>query len=545
MATRRKSSSQGSTTHQLPLTAGADVAARSDAPKEGLLATNHLNLLFMLSLGMVPAPSGFGKKYYRDTLATYPGWVPLFVRKVSGPAIELAQEEASHLRPCLARIRLTDLSGPVMALRDGKAIRINFPDEANGSDDVILVPAPLPTHWIEELIFPSREEKAACEADARDYRNVPLEDFKRAARKREFTGTKRSPWPPQADIAERNADLAVPLAAGGIMAMLYQVANRGDLAVNACVAAFDPDSASEMVARDSLLARLPEWQRSGDGAVDANSIPTTPDTADVRTWQRQLFWDVVGRLAQANSGHESRGSKEAVLEQLGQGSEALNDKVKQKVREFKGALEGLAGFGAIGPREMFERYPTPFSRSLALLFLREDCDELLAFEDDMLTEADWLAAAILFGARTGWQGLSLGLREIPGLTPAVSHRMAALAHRAAETEISLGPCVERCRPLRELFHADAQWTARYRDAAAGLARERGWDCVRTEIVLPAGQYDLIVEAKGIRLVLPGQDPPVVTKVDREGFFKHLARDRTSGDLESAVRKRLGSGTKNS
>ena len=544
MATRRKSSHRAST-QQLPLSASADVASRSAAPTEGLLATNHLNLLFSLSIGMVPDPSGFGKKYYRDSLETCPGWVPLFVRRAFGPAIELAQEEASHLRPCLARIRLTTLSGPVMALRDGKVIRINFPGESNGSDEVILVPVPLPTHWIEEIIFSSKEDKAACEVDARDYSNVPLLDFKRAVRKREFTGAKRSSWPPPADIEERDADFAVPLAAGGIMAMLYQVANRGDLAVSVCAAAFDPDSASETVARDSLLARLPEWQRVGGRLVDEKPIPAAPDTAEVRMWQRQLFWGIVRRLAQANSGQESIGSKEAVLEQLGEGSEGLSDKVKQKVLDFKGALEGLAGFGSIGPREMFERYPTPFSRSLALLFLREDCDGLLAYEDDILTERDWLAAAILFGARSGWQDRPLALGDMPGLTPAVSHRMAALAHRTAESGISLGPSVERCRPLRELFQMEAEWTPRHRDAAAELARKRGWDCVRTEIVLPTGQYDLIVERKGIRIVMPGQDPPVVTKVDREGFFKHLARDRTSGELEALARKRLGSGTKNS
>ena len=96
MATKSKTSNQGST-QQLALTAGTDVASPSEAPREGLLATNHLNLLFMLSIGMVPAPGGFGKKYYRDPLGTYPGWVPLFTRKVFGPAIELAKEEADDL----------------------------------------------------------------------------------------------------------------------------------------------------------------------------------------------------------------------------------------------------------------------------------------------------------------------------------------------------------------------------------------------------------------------------------------------------------------
>lgn len=541
MATKGKSSAAGSS-EQLPLTAQADPTSRSDAPTEGLLATNHLNLLFMLSIGMVPAPDGFGNKYYRDALGTYPGWVPLFTRKVFGSAVELAQEEAAHLRPCLARIRLTNLSGPVMALRDGKAIRINFPDEANGSDDVIFVPAPLPTHWIEEIQFPTKEERLACEADARDYSNVPLQEFKVVARKREFTSVNRSPWPPQVDIAERHADLAVPLAAGGVLAMLFQVGNRGDLAVSACAAAFDPDSASEMVSNDPLLSRLPEWRRSGRVALDKSSDPAA--TAEVRTWQRQLFWSVVGRLARAHSGQESIGSKDAVLEQLAEGSTELNEKVKQKVLDFKAALEGLAGFGSLGPRDMFERYPTPFSRSLALLFLREDCDDLLDFEDGTLTEGDWLAAAILFGARSGWQGLPVTLRDIPGLAPAASHRMAALAHRIAGSGVSLGDGVDRGRPLREMFQAEAEWPAKYREAAAELSRERDWDCVRTEIVLPPGQYDLIVERKGIRIVLPGQEPPVVTKVDRERFLEHLARARPSRELESTARKRLGSGARN-
>ena len=542
MATKRKMSAQAST-QQLALTAGTDASSRAGAPTEGLLATNHLNLVFMLSIGMVPAPSGFGQKYYRDALGTYPGWVPLFTGKVFGPALELAKEEAAHLRPCLARVRLTDLAGPVMALRDGKVMRINFPNEANGSEEVIFVPAPLPTHWIEEIQFPTKEERVACEADARDYSNVPLQEFKLIVRKREFASVSRSPWPPLADIAERHADLAVPLAAGGVMGMLFHVGNRGDLAVSACAAAFDPDSASETVTNAPLLSRLSEWRGSGRVSVDESSDPAA--TAEVRTWQRQLFWSVVGRLAQAHSGQESIGSKDAVLEQLAEGSTGLNDKVKQKVLDFKEALEGLAGFGSLGPREMFERYPTPFSRSLALLFLREECDDLLDFEDDTLTEGDWLAAAILFGARSGWQGLPVTLRETPGLAPAVSHRMALLAHRIAGSGVSLGPGVARCRPLREIFQAETEWSARHREAAAELSRECDWDCVRTEIVLPLGEYELIVERKGIRIVVPGQDPPVTTKVDREGFLKHLARARMSTELESTARKRLGSGTRNS
>ena len=54
-----------------------DVPGRVDAPNVGYLVTNHLNLMYMLSAGLVMPPSGFGEKYYSDTLERFPGWIPL------------------------------------------------------------------------------------------------------------------------------------------------------------------------------------------------------------------------------------------------------------------------------------------------------------------------------------------------------------------------------------------------------------------------------------------------------------------------------------
>ena len=65
----------------------ANPAPPTKAATRWLLVSNHLNLLYMLAAGLVMPPMGFGKKYYQDTLAAYPGWIPLFANDVTKAAI--------------------------------------------------------------------------------------------------------------------------------------------------------------------------------------------------------------------------------------------------------------------------------------------------------------------------------------------------------------------------------------------------------------------------------------------------------------------------
>ncbi len=46
------------------------------------LATNQLNLMFLLAAGLVTGPKGFGRKYYLDPLSVAPGWIPLFAERI-------------------------------------------------------------------------------------------------------------------------------------------------------------------------------------------------------------------------------------------------------------------------------------------------------------------------------------------------------------------------------------------------------------------------------------------------------------------------------
>ena len=123
------------------------------APGSALLVTNHLNLMYMLAAGLVVPPDGFGDKYYRDTLADFPGWIPLFIDKAPRDAIETATSEAGHLRPAIVELDLSSLSGPVMVIGEGGVPReLRFPDKLDGTERAILVPAPLPVSRIVSIV---------------------------------------------------------------------------------------------------------------------------------------------------------------------------------------------------------------------------------------------------------------------------------------------------------------------------------------------------------------------------------------------------------
>ena len=516
------------------------VPAPAKAPAAGLLVTNHLNLMYMLAAGLVMPPEGFGDKYYRDTLECFPGWIPLFIGKVPREAIESTTREAGHLKPIIVQLRLPGLSGRVIAVADDGVRELEFPARFSGTERVILVPAPLPTSWIESITFQSVDDKRACEADAKDFGNVPLEDFKpRKSNKAQFAKAPGAPWPPAAGPSERTAPLQQPLAAGGVMAMLLQFANLGDQAVRACRVAFDPDDGEPLPAEDHpILAGLGSW--IGGGKV---SLPAPPDSERNRMGlqnasQARLFWGAVERLvAWRDAGR--RGSAENVLiGHVAAAVDGLDPRLQVGVKKLHDTLESLTGLAGATASELFERHDTPLAHAMTLFLLRRDCADLLDYASDRLAEPDRLAAAILFGVRDGWMNLPLRLRGGRELSDAVSHRMARLSHRIAGTGLDLGEAPSRVRPLRELFGDGSTWRSCEKSAAQALAKARKWDCVHTRISLGAGEYRLVVKAGSTYIEVPGE-PRISPEVDPERFFESLAGARLDYETEAKVRKALG------
>ena len=543
-----------------------DAPARAQPPASGLLVTNHLNLLYLLAAGLVMPPAGFGDKYYRDTLESFPGWIPLFIGRVSEAAISSSTREAGHLRPVILEIALAGLSGRVLAC--GPDLReLRFPDQLDGRERLLLVPAPLPSSRIEAVLFRSREDRSACEADAEDFGNVPLGDVGRRVAKTLFMRTRDDPWPVAEGPPERAAPLDGAMAAGGVMAMLLLCGDRGDLAVRACRHAFDPEDASAPPIADPILSGLRAWLRSGgasgmgDGSGGGDSPDpsgvspreyrhdaggtgaggVSPDPSDVQgACQAHLFWGAVDSVVawkRARGAGSSRSAEDALLDCLETASTTLDARLQAGAGRLRDTLMSLRGLAGATAGELFGRHATPLARAMTLFFLRRDCADLLDFEHERLHEQDRLAAAVLFGARDGWLGLPLRLRAFPGLPAAVSHRMAQMAQRLGGTDLDLGDLPPRVRPLRELFGDGASWGPRESRAALELARANRWDCVRTRISLSRGDYTLTVEGGAAHIEVPGE-PRIAAQVDPDRFFACLARGPARPDSESKVRGML-------
>ncbi len=512
--------------------------ARVNASEVGFLVTNHLNLMYMLSAGLVMPPSGFGEKYYSDTLECFPGWIPLFIGKASGEAIEHCVKEAGHLKPCIVEVSLTGLSGRAMALGNTGPRELRFPDQFEETDRVVMFPAPLPVSRIVSIVFQTPDERRTCEADARDYGNVPIEEFKRRTGKLMFTKASDLPWPPCNGPRERAAPLQAPLAAGGVMAMLLLFANLSQSAVRACRIAFDPDDAADWAVNDSpILAGLESWVRQGTATLP----PSTESDADrvglQDTSQAALFWEAVERLVKWRNAGMSGGVEDLMVEFISEAIAGLDPRPKVAVSRLLDTLVSLTGLADATASELFDRHDSPLAHALTLIFLRRDCADLFDYESDRLTEQDWLAAAILFGVRDGWMNLPLRLRAGRKLSDAVSHRMAHLSHRIAGTGLDLGMAPPRIHPLREVFGDGSAWRSAEKSAALALARLQKWDCVHTRLNLGQGQYKLTVRAGATYIDLPGE-PRISPEIDLERFFTLLARARLDHVGEAEVRRSL-------
>ena len=505
------------------------------APETGVLATNDRNLMYMLAAGLLMPPSGFGGKHYHDTLSAFPGWVPVFVRpKGSAPsppsgAVEESTREARHLKPVLVDVDLRDLRGTVWAHGPDGWIKRRLEKGLAAEESLLLFPAPLPVSRIRSVVFRSTEEQQAIERDADDFGNVSFDGHDLKADQACFDSLSDHAWPPPDGPTERPVSLAATQAVAGAMAILHQLANTGDLALQAAQCAFDrsfdpPD--------DSILSALPKWI-----SACVTDTRTTPRTG------QDLFWGAVDRVVQCRGQGGRNDATDALVTFYQEAAEGMEGELRTRATAVVATLESLGGgIGGDTVSRMLERHPTPTGRAAILFLLRGKSQELFELTRDYrehLKERDRLAAAILFGARDGWLKLPLGLRGSPEFVDAVTHRMAVLAHRLDGSGCDLGSAPPRVRPLREVFGG---WGPAEKEAALWLAGKLDWrDCYRTTVSLDAGSYQLRIEGGSVYIDCAAR-PRFETHLDRDRFLANLARSRIGADRDADIRRLLDPAT---
>lgn len=567
------------------------------------LATNQLNLMYLLAAGLITGPRGFGRKYYRDALGAIPGLIPLFAERIPAAVLQEAVAEGPHLRSVIGLIDLAALRGPVLTMApDGKLCARDFPAALAGDEDMLLVPVPLPAHWITTLLFASAQHKAATQAEAAAYANVPLADYKQQVKARLFAGDALLAWPPSpcpaADLnpaspplSSVTPDLSVVTdpspghisAVGAALALLLALGNTGGATAAAARALWalplaSPDASAQPLPPPGQKATLgvnsnanlkPSLTTHLDASPSANLNPnpnaTLGATLDaspdpilraLRRWalkapetetdgvQATLLQRLLTALVEAaeSIGPCPPDPRQVVLGVLAEEATRLAEpKWRDALSRLGQDLRGSITLGDATISELLQRHPRPFSRGLLLFFLRERCEELLAFRHPALTAQDQVVAAALFAAHWGWMALPASLRAVRGLAPAVQHRMAALAHQQGATGIDLGPAPPSVLPLRALLEGAPPKAAR--TAALRLARGMGWEneVLTTRISLGKGDYRLTIDGRGAHLLLAGDVKAVSSEVDQAALLARVAVAELPARLDAELRALLDEG----
>lgn len=514
------------------------------------LPTNHLNLAYIMASGLVLPVSGFKDKYYTDPLSLFPGNILCFAGKIPGNAIAMSVQEAVHLIPCVIKICLQDIKGPVHTI-DSRGQVHAVPDFSQGvaqDPDAVIVPGPVPATWIETVYFQSKKELGEFKDSIEDYSNVDPAHICLRTNKTLFKGKKGSekadngsmfgtvdPFPWENAQAQLNsvlpqADCDIAEACGGIMGLLFAMAEHGPIQAAAFKSA---------MAKDNLMSSLP-----GDlSFIYPFWAWTARDSARV---YNTIFWGMVKSIAQS-SGADT--AKNRVLDYLNQiiatqpeifANEKATLALQSLVRDLLDVTQGRCDLTLV---QLFEKHPKPFSRAVILFFLRDTGQQLLDFENENFNVSDRVGAAILFGAREGWIGLPLHLKSSLQLRQALFFRMAALARAETTGELEKAPAP----PVlwRDLFCLDhtAEWTMKHEQAAVVLAKHRKWDCIHTHVLLGQGEYTLKATRTGLELILKGLEKRITHKIDYDSFVQYLKEalpeETLPGHIQEEVKKILG------
>ena len=504
-----------------------------------LIATNHLNVLYMLAAGMVMGPAGFAGKHYHDPSSVFPGLIPVFCNAVPETAVHQAVSEKKHLRPCIVEIDLAGLAGPAgLVSWDGVVTSAALPFGIGSETGALLVPAPLPMTVVKRLMFRSSADRKEFETAARSFANVDLTGLSIEVSEQAFSSVSPVVWPLPAQ-PEDSAPSVVDqppvcgAAIGGALTMLYQLANRSDLCSSAFRIACGAGTAvdNDAVQRDPVLAELAPWVESGCPRPDS---PV----------QARLFWGGVQAVLEARLSGSTERPVDTILGylelQIGVAQETgLQSRLERLISDMRSTF-GLGG-GTIS--QLFERHKGTLSRPLLMFCLRERCLDLLEFSHPDLKDEELILAAVLFGVRDGWVGLPSELRTPEGVSRFVEYRMFEAEGHQRSVRMSLEPAPPRPLPLRELLaNSQGVWSEARRGSFAEVVSRLGWhDCIVSRVRLPPGQYRLNVSPDGIEVVVRGNIKPPTVEIDVAGIMKRISQfPPLPRDVENELRAALES-----
>ncbi len=493
--------------------------------------TNQMNMAYMLGSGLIMPPTGFGHKYYQDTLKLVPGWIPLFPQALSVEALEyVVSERPQQLNACYAEIDLSGISCSAWRYASGQWQQIKFPEDLNGTEELLLLPAPLPISLIKNtIVFAEAEHAKAFTNSFNDYGNAELIPLKASTKKPEFNKKKTLPWPlATSDTAgpqPQHTDLSAVNAIGGAvsaLAIFSQSNHVAKAAYQAIAGRISTQTAPEN--QLNLLNVVTGWTYE----IQAENVP------------KDTFALLVQSLYEHIGSSDYGSALDIILAHFAEISEIVFPDKPSALANAKDLMQ-LINENARTPQDTLENllkhYDKPLQQVLLSFVFRERLEHL--WQQPLPIQAERIADVVLLaGLREGWMSLDRLFKQQQRCDTFIPHLMAVLAHRFAGTDMML-PKVDAPFLLSEYFETES-WSKSRQDAAVYLAKKQKWKCVTTRISLGRGDYQLNVGAGGVDIVLDGEVKAVRTEVDREQFNAALAQLHIIDPKQDAeLRKLLG------
>ena len=509
--------------------------------KKWYIITNQRNLFRLLSTGLLAYPETVTKGYLQDFFSDFPGHVCIFADKIPKAAFDRILSVKPNLVPVIIQYDISKITGNVIAFTDQDTKEeVRLPSELDGRHRVLLIPAPLPTAAIQSIYFEDKNKKENYIDRASGKSNVPFSHWSNSVNKTIFKPGKSNieinidPL----DLSDQlfTEHLTRVLVNAGIRTLHFQLANLDPLANDFYQWAYHTNTQSNAKSEQSVeevLRPLPQWITTGQ--VDLDEIRLSSSRLVV-----EIFWKLVERMVvpldDDLTGYDL--VINVLMDEAGQRDNATN--LSQLIDELRGLRSGLPGESV---DELFNRYKSPFIRALILFFVRDNCRDLLTADIPGLTTIDQLVASILFAARELWHTYALDLRGAEQFSKMISLSMAQQFQKLRGSGLEIDMGILQVEPVYELLMGDkaARSSAKkYRDARVIFAKRMGWDCIKTTLTLPNGDYTLQGSTAGIKIELSGEMKSITTDVEIQSFKeKFVALNNIDLELEMEIRKIVG------
>lgn len=481
-------------------------------------ASNHLNVALMLSIGMIPNAEILGKKYYKDSLSWFDGYIPVFKKVPTVVLQEAVDEDKRTLKPCiisfkkgLMNVLIQQGVTELPALINGHWQVASIYHEIITKAEILLIPAPVSLSDVDKVLFQNTEDKTIFDDRIADsvnglslvskvsekefsYNNEYSIQYYQSQSKDLIGGI---PQLPLLNFNVANAMVAV-INHLVILSRTNQMASRLLAYVKDGKSSFDLNDRNE-----KLLLEIGDWIRE---LGQQSTLPNPNHSVFI-----QLCQQLIEHKQNTNYGSH----KDIILVAL----ESLSNNNEQSLN-FVETLRNYLQFSNHSMQQLLDQYPQNFRRAILLFVSKDDVLELWNKVGiyNTIEPFDMLLASILFAISKGWQGLSREFKSyannvvpMQNLLVLFSKNINIQTNPSAITHLNL--------PLEGVWQGNYQ--GRLKKTVISLITHYQLDCASDEFLLPEG-VELNARGGKILIKTKAHSIKISTIIDEPKFLEYLS-----------------------